>query len=209
MQMKLSKPSSKYAAIRRFSFPHAACYGFTLVELIVTIAIFAVIVGFAIPGMQNLITNNRITNLANEFNSALTYTRSEALNRNMCVSMCITTDPTAPNPSCSSILDEWNSGWIVFSNPTCTNATDTPLPGNFELLQVYAGNSNGPRLITAAGPITKRRFNFNSRGVLNTINAGGTLTIDTGAPNYTSKKTVCVDIAGRARIGEYYNLACN
>jgi len=55
--------------------------GFTLLELIITIGIFAIIAGFAIPGFQNLIEANRVTTQTNNLLSALKTARSEAVRR--------------------------------------------------------------------------------------------------------------------------------
>jgi type IV fimbrial biogenesis protein FimT len=184
--------------------------GFTLIELIVTVAILAVLVGFASLGMQSLVSNYRVTNLTNAFSSALSYTRSEALNRNGCVTMCITADPTAPNPSCTNGSSDWNHGWIIFSNPQCLNNT-AALNATQELIQIFEGSNSGidgtsssPDLI---GQGNTRRFTFTSRGL---PTAGiETFVVTTGAPNNTPVKTICTDLAGRARTGEYDPNLCN
>jgi type IV fimbrial biogenesis protein FimT len=177
--------------------------GFTLTELIVTIAIFAIIVGFAVPGMQELISNNRVSSLANEFSSALTYARSEAINRNSCVTMCIADDPNAANPRCSDASDNWNNGWIIFTNPTCVNNT-TAITANQELLQIFEGNpTSGPQLNANSGD---RRYSFTARGT--PTNGASNLVLNKGMPSNTPVKQICVDMAGRARIGNYATFAC-
>ncbi len=184
--------------------------GFTLIELVVTIAILAVVVGFAIPSIQTLVTNNRVSTLANEFSSALAFTRGEAVNRNMCVTMCISTNNALLNPTCSAAATDWNNGWIIFANPNCNN---NPNDVGDQLLQVYpgaridnTGNTQGPQL--SANNNSVRSITFSSRGVPTAISVADSYTVATGGTNSSPQKTVCIDGAGRARIASYDSTLC-
>lgn len=177
--------------------------GFTLTELIVTVALLAIVTSFAIPGMQTLVVNNRVSTLANEFTSGLSYTRGEAVNRNMCVTMCITNNPNAESPTCTTALNDWNNGWIIFANPNCN---DSALDDRDVLLQVYEGAPTGPQLTTVGTNI--RRITFTARGVPSAIATARQFTINTGGTSQTPVKTICLDAAGRARVGDYNSPLC-
>jgi type IV fimbrial biogenesis protein FimT len=85
--------------------------GFTLLELMLTIALAAVILGFAIPNMRQFLLNNRMTATANDLLIAVHTARTEAIKRQSPSIMCFTSDPTAAQPVCNG---NGTQGWIVF-----------------------------------------------------------------------------------------------
>ncbi|WP_188093648.1 GspH/FimT family pseudopilin [Marinobacter salinexigens] len=60
---------------------HKSNRGFTLIELMVVIALIAIIAGFAVPQMGRLIENNRVVSTTNSVVGMLNYSRSEAIRR--------------------------------------------------------------------------------------------------------------------------------
>jgi type IV fimbrial biogenesis protein FimT len=177
--------------------------GFTLVELMVTLSLLAIILGFAVPGMQSLITSYRVSTLVNEFSSGLSHTRGEAVNRNMCVSMCISGNTTAANPTCSTTLNDWRFGWIIFADPDCNGGGNG---ARDVLLQVYEGKADGPQMVSNGN---SRRLTFISRGTLSSVNQADTFNVNTGGTAMTPTRTLCLDIAGRVRVGDYNLLTCS
>ena len=85
----------------------AATAGFTLVELMVTLAVVGILAAVAVPAMTSLIAGNRLAGATNELASSLQLARSEAIRRNAQVTICATTNGT----TCSASTD-W-SRWIV------------------------------------------------------------------------------------------------
>lgn len=104
--------------------------GFSLLELLTTMAIVAMVLGFGVPNLTNFIRNNRMTAAANDLLSLATVARSEAIKRRVPVTVCASPNPAAANPSCGA-----NNGWIAFVDDADTNGDGMP-DGN---IQVDAG----------------------------------------------------------------------
>ncbi len=98
--------------------PHGAAPGFTLVELMVTIAVIAIIAAVAVPAMQSLINSNRLSGMAEEVTTSLQLARSEAVRRNARVTVCASADGT----TCTNTTS-W-SRWIVTGRDNTTGETD-------------------------------------------------------------------------------------
>ena len=84
-------------------------HGFTLVELMITVAILAVIVGIGLPSFTGIVAQNRVTASINDFHAGLRLARSEAVKRNANVVFCASSNQTA----CTG---GWGSGWLVYQD---------------------------------------------------------------------------------------------
>lgn len=82
--------------------------GFTLIELMVTIAVLAIMVAIAVPSFTSLIQNNRTTSLHHEILGAIQLARSEAVNRRKDVIICRT-----ENQNVCANGTNWAAGWLV------------------------------------------------------------------------------------------------
>ena len=126
--------------------------GFTLIELIVTLAVLAIVLAIAIPGFQDFLRRNRVAAETNNLTSALAIARSEAVKRAQRVTVCGVADPSAGTPECTD--DAWSSGWIVFvdtgdvgdatgdtilrvQQPNVANAPDITADANFSTYVSY------------------------------------------------------------------------
>lgn len=67
------------------------CRGFTLIELMITILVVAVIATVGVPSFQTLIQNNRVVTQTNELVTALTLARTEAVKRGRNVQVVVAT----------------------------------------------------------------------------------------------------------------------
>src|SRR5690625_331574 len=66
--------------------------GFTLIELMVTLAVFAIVAGLAIPSFTQMIRDNRSVALADNLLSAAQYARAQAVTVKGAVSLCASAD---------------------------------------------------------------------------------------------------------------------
>jgi type IV fimbrial biogenesis protein FimT len=97
--------------------------GMTLIELMITLLVVAVLVAVAAPSISTMLDNNRLLALSNQLVSAINYTRSEAVKRRYDVVMCVR---NAAGSGCNS-LGGFEQGWIIFvnCNPAVNSTLDT------------------------------------------------------------------------------------
>lgn len=94
--------------------------GVSLLELMVVLAVSAILLGVGIPGFAALTSNSRLASATNELVSSLHLARSEAIKRNSRVVMCI----SESGASCAA-SGAWNMGWLVFHDTNNNAAWDT------------------------------------------------------------------------------------
>lgn len=97
--------------------------GFTLIELMVTIAVLGILLALAAPSFQSTIRNNRIAAISNDLISALNLARSEAVKRGRQVTVCKVANPSATAPACST-SGNWAAGWQVFVDEGTVGTVD-------------------------------------------------------------------------------------
>ncbi|MDH5189758.1 MAG: GspH/FimT family pseudopilin [Gammaproteobacteria bacterium] len=85
--------------------------GFTLPEMITALAVASIVTTTAIPAMQGMVQNNRMTTQVNTLVTSLHLARSEAVKRNQRITLCQSTDGI----TCGTTND-WHNGWIMFTD---------------------------------------------------------------------------------------------
>lgn len=86
-----------------------AQYGFTLIELMVAIAILAIVIAIAAPSFNRTVQSNRAAVMSNELVGALQTARSEALKRRTNVTLC---RRNVAGTTCENGTD-WSAGWLL------------------------------------------------------------------------------------------------
>lgn len=147
--------------------------GFTVIELIIVVAILAILISIAGPDLRNLIVATRIKNASFDVFSTLTHARSEAVTRNTTVTI---------TPS-----GTWVSGWTISCNDAtvCKDPVTNAPPLVIRTHGAYSG------ITISGGPAN---LSFNGMGRANTDAA---FTID--APGASAKNKRCVTISSSGR----------
>jgi len=85
--------------------------GFTLIELVITVSILALVMALALPSFKTSVANNKSLGAGGELVTALNMARSEAIKRGGYATVCASDNGT----SCLT-AGNWGKGWLVFSD---------------------------------------------------------------------------------------------
>jgi type IV fimbrial biogenesis protein FimT len=113
---------------RRHRAGRARAAGMTFMELMVVMALAAVLLTVAVPSFTAVINTSRQATLANTFLTSLHLARSEAIKRNTRVALC----KSADGASCAA-NGRWDQGWIVFHDAD----NDAQVGVGEELIRIY------------------------------------------------------------------------
>lgn len=95
----------------------AKTMGFTLIELMFTLAIAAILLTLAAPSFKDTIKNTRLVTEVNNLASGLNFTRSEAIKRGLSVTLC----NLDSGGDCSG---NWQNGWSIFVDHNSNGQVD-------------------------------------------------------------------------------------
>ena len=162
--------------------------GFSLIELLVVLAISALLLGLAVPSFGGLVRDTRLSTAANELHSAIFYTRSEAIKRGRRVTICTSVD----GQSCSAGAG-WHAGWIVFDDANGNGLRDP----DEALLRVGQAQRAG---ITVTGNMPVRNHvSYVAAGTTQAVSGAlqmGTIT----ACAHGRARQIVINAAGRPRV---------
>ncbi len=147
--------------------------GFTLIELMITVAIAAIVMAIGIPSFRETIRQNRLTTYNNQFIATLNLTRSEAIKRGTRVTLC----KSADGATCAT-AEGYEQGWIVFVDapPFAERDVDNVQE---PLVRVYERVS-GTALKLTGNAMVHDYVSYDSSGAARLKNGGfqaGTLTL--------------------------------
>jgi type IV fimbrial biogenesis protein FimT len=107
--------------------------GFTLIELMIAIAVLAVLLALAVPNFNDASLSARLNGFANSIVAAAQVARSEAIKRNATITLCA----SANGSSCAG-SGGWEQGWIVLNEATDPDTVlqhQQGLPSEFNVTQ--------------------------------------------------------------------------
>lgn len=140
--------------------------GFTLLEVMITLVVAAVLVLGVIPNLSDFVTRNRAATTTNDMLASLQYARSEALARGTWVMLCRRPQVTGTETACtdsnltidahcscatgtaSALADGWEDGWLIVADADRTQTITAgdnllrvagPVGGGFTI----RGNASG------------------------------------------------------------------
>ena len=160
--------------------------GFTLLELIVTVAVVSITMAFAIPSMTSFTQNDRLTTNINTLVGHLGLARSEAIKRSQKVSICISSD----SATCTGT--NWEEGWIVYIDADADDSfTENVVTGEVILRAQQA--LDGANTMTPTGIGTQ--VTYDNRGFV--TGGGSFLLCDNRTGDFG--KTLTITNTGRVR----------
>ena len=158
--------------------------GFTLIELVIVLAVVAIITAVGLPSLQGTLSGTHATVIGNRLLTDLARARSEAIMSRYPTVIC----PSRNNSTCSGASD-WSNGWIVFVD----RDGDDQRSDSEQLLSVVSESDLvGLHVATTAG---RTRMRYLPDG-----GSGGTnLSLSVCDGSRLARKVV-INVSGRARI---------
>jgi type IV fimbrial biogenesis protein FimT len=171
--------------------------GFTVLEVMVTLSLIAILAAIAVPAMADFIRNNRMSTSARQLDADMILARREAIKRNTRVLVC--PKGATANKCGTATTTAWTQGWLVcydadFDNDCDDTADTNPNPirqhGAMETTLTVTGpaaiarfNANGTQGAAGAGSLTftTRGTWTGSKSYVETITATGNVSIAAGS----------------------------
>lgn len=157
--------------------------GFTLYELIMTLALIAVIVTLGLPSFGSIVASSRIRAETSALFDAVHLARKDSIVRRRAVTICPSLDGLSCDPH-----NEWSTGWIRFVN---TDRDDPPVRDPAEPVLHYHLVEPGTLIVA-----NRRGFTLRSTELRAT---NGTLII-CDARDRAEARAIVVSYTGRPRV---------
>jgi type IV fimbrial biogenesis protein FimT len=170
--------------------------GYTLIELMVTLAIASILLSIAAPSFNDVMLSMKLSGYSSNLVASTMLARGEAIKRNAVVSLCVSNNGT----TCGS--GGWEQGWLVMCKTTdhafCDSAgTDTLV------IQYQQAAATGWK-ISAANALAMINFDPTGTGA-----TSATLTVCRATPTVgTQQRAVRISASGRPSVTKTSNTSC-
>lgn len=170
--------------------------GFTMIEMMMALAVGAILLTIGIPSFRYVTNSNRIAAEINGLLGDMQFARSEAVKEGLPVTVCV----SAGGAVCDGTTT-WQNGWIVFSD---LNGNATVDAGDV-ILRIQKPFSGTDTFVAnhAVGAVT-----FNREGYANGIATGTLMELHDSTNNHNWTRCLSVNMVGMI-VSQTYNTVTN
>ncbi|MFT4613850.1 MAG: type IV fimbrial biogenesis protein FimT [Bacteroidia bacterium] len=170
----------------------ASLQGLTLIELLIVLLIAGLILSAVSPSVTETLHRARLSAEANRLLAALQLARTEAVQRNLTVSVCPSSMARTGVAACDGV---YTDGWIIFVNRDRNRTVDE---NGEPVLHVFNSSPPGYRLTNRAGTAAAAAlFSFLSDG---TTHSNHTFLFCPPSGSTSNSISIVTNIVGRARL---------
>lgn len=167
---------------RQQAKPSVSQAAFTLVEVMVALAILAVLAAIAVPGYDSMVLSSRLRTLTTDFSASAQLARSEAMKRNSPVTLCASSNGSTCDASAG-----WEQGWVIRTGTA--------------VIRRYPAATTGYLLSSTVRELTFQPSGFGS--------TPATLTICRAAPLGSQERSLNLSVTGRITLTRTQSGSCS
>ncbi|MDA3934673.1 MAG: GspH/FimT family pseudopilin [Gammaproteobacteria bacterium] len=101
--------------------------GFTQIEMMIAIAILAILTVVAMPAVGSFMQRNTLLGASNSMITSLNFTRSQAVTSNQRIIMCASSNIHSDDPLCDG-GNQWHDGWLIYADENSNNERNSGEP---------------------------------------------------------------------------------